>query len=80
MVITNGQTLTLNDLGTSHWKPPMLDTVNPLGVTTNRRAVCGRPARTVRREGRRTKASFLPLSKQPLAALSEKIKEQEPHK
>ena len=37
--------------------------VNPLeGKTTDRRAVCGRTARTVRREGRPGNRPFLPLS------------------
>ena len=68
-IITTGQIHTLNDSGTSHWESPMYDTVNPFGVTANWRAVCGRTARAVRREGRRNRASFLPLSVDFLAVL-----------
>ncbi len=52
--------LTLLDLGCSHYPQPMNWPVNPDVENTDWRAVCGRPACTVRREGRRK--PFLPLS------------------
>lgn len=62
MVISNGQTATLRSSGCIHWNKPGTDPDNHFDVTTNRRAVCGRSARTVRREGRPVNRPSLPLS------------------
>jgi hypothetical protein len=52
--------------GSSVWRRPMPWPVNPLGgKTINRRAVCGRSACTVRREGRPNAGPSLPLSRRP---------------
>ena len=40
--------------GASRWKSPGPVRSGPFGGLVNRRAVCGRSARTVRREGRRS--------------------------
>src|SRR5436305_1283222 len=42
---------TSRNRGYSVWKQPMSDTSNPEWQTTDWRAVCGKTARTVRREG-----------------------------
>ena len=48
-----GQTPTFVNLGSSRWMMPLLNSANLFGVTADWRAVCGRPACTVRRGERR---------------------------
>ena len=58
-VISTGPTHTLQGTGSTAWRWPMPWPVSPLGGnTTNWRAVCGRSARTVRREGRPAQPVF----------------------
>jgi hypothetical protein len=61
--INAGPTPTSLNRGSFPYKRPMRQRVSPYeGDTTDRRAVCGRPARTVRREGEPDNRLSLPLS------------------
>ena len=48
----DGQIPSLPRMGSSRWSMPMLTIVSLFEGLTDRRAVCGKTARTVRREGR----------------------------
>ena len=61
-LISDGQTATLRNLGCILWNTPEQTPDGHFDVTTDWRAVCGRTARTVRREGRPVNRPSLPLS------------------
>ncbi|SHF96874.1 hypothetical protein SAMN02745206_03008, partial [Desulfacinum infernum DSM 9756] len=62
-IITDGRMLSLSAMGcTASWQPIAQCSSPQRGKTTNRRAVCGRSARTVRRGEGLGNESFLPLS------------------
>ena len=66
--INAGRTPTLQPMACMPWNRPMSEHSSPLrGKTTDWRAVCGRSARAVRREGRPGDRSSLPLSFGPIA-------------
>ena len=56
--VANGRTLSSQKPGCSPWKPPGELRDAPDEETLDRRAVCGKTARTVRREGRRKRLPY----------------------
>ena len=61
---TSGPMPTSTNMNSSHWNEPILPISTPTQEPDDRRAVCGKTARTVRREGRPVRVVSTPIQEE----------------